>query len=164
MKIEIKQKQVFLTVLLATCLSAASFAQQTVDASGGNAAGSGGSSSYSVGQVVYTVNSGTNGRITPGVQQPFEISTLETDDLPGANINLVAFPNPTHDMLLLSVENFDANSLSFQLFDVTGKSIKSGSLSGNQTAIDMSQTASGVYLLNITKDSGKIKTFKIIKN
>ena len=159
-----KQKQVLLTVLLATFLSSASFAQQAVVASGGNAAGSGGSSSYSVGQVVYTANTGTNGRITQGVQQPFEISTLGTDDLSNANIKLIAFPNPTTDILLLSVENYDTNSLSFQLFDVNGKSIKSGNLKGNQTAIDMSQTANGVYLLNITKNSKKIKTFKIIKN
>ncbi|WP_264520188.1 T9SS type A sorting domain-containing protein [Flavobacterium sp. N1994] len=159
-----KQKQVLLIALLVMSVCSAGFAQQAVVASGGNATGSGGSSSYSVGQVVYTVNSGANGRITQGVQQPFEISTLGTDNLPTANINLIAFPNPTNDILLLSVENYDTNTLVYQLFDVTGKAIKNGSLNRNQTEIDMSQTASGVYLLNITKDSGKIKTFKIIKN
>ena len=36
-------------------------AQETTDASGGEASGSGGTVSYSVGQIVYTTSSGTNG-------------------------------------------------------------------------------------------------------
>lgn len=36
-------------------------AQEAIPASGGNATGNGGSASYSVGQVVYTTNTGTNG-------------------------------------------------------------------------------------------------------
>ena len=49
-------------------------AQETIPAIGGNASGSGGSVSYSVGQAVYTTNTGTNGSVPQGVQQPFEIS------------------------------------------------------------------------------------------
>jgi len=36
-------------------------AQTSVNATGGNASGGGGSASYSVGQVVYTTNTGTSG-------------------------------------------------------------------------------------------------------
>jgi hypothetical protein len=39
---------------------------------GGEATGSGGSVSYSVGQVVYTTNTGINGSVAQGVQQPYE--------------------------------------------------------------------------------------------
>ena len=48
-------------------------AQTSVNAIGGDATGSGGSVSYSVGQVVYTTNKGTNGSVVEGVQQPYEI-------------------------------------------------------------------------------------------
>ena len=51
-------------------------AQESVNATGGNASGSGGSASYSVGQVVYTNNTGTSGSVAQGVQQPFEISVV----------------------------------------------------------------------------------------
>ncbi len=51
-------------------------AQTSVNATGGNASGSGGSASYSVGQVVYTTHTGTNGSVAQGVQQPFEISVV----------------------------------------------------------------------------------------
>ena len=51
-------------------------AQENTVASGGKATGSGGTVSYSVGQVVYTTNAGTNGSLSQGVQQPYVVSTL----------------------------------------------------------------------------------------
>jgi len=49
-------------------------AQESVNAAGGNASGSGGTVSYTVGQVVYTTKTGTNGSVAEGVQQAYEIS------------------------------------------------------------------------------------------
>ena len=43
-------------------------AQETVPATGGDATGSGGTSSYTVGQVVCTTNTGSNGSVAQGVQ------------------------------------------------------------------------------------------------
>ena len=51
-------------------------AQQVVTTSGGNASGSGGSVSYTVGQIVYTTNTDSNGSVAQGVQQPYEISVV----------------------------------------------------------------------------------------
>ena len=52
-------------------------AQEAIPATGGEASGSGGSASYTVGQVVYTTNVGTNGNsVAEGVQQPYEISVV----------------------------------------------------------------------------------------
>ena len=48
-------------------------AQEAIPATGGMASGSGGSVSYSLGQLVYTTNTGTNGSVALGIQQPFEI-------------------------------------------------------------------------------------------
>ena len=56
-------------------------AQEAVLASGGDTSGSGGSISYSVGQVVYTTNTGTSGySVAEGVQQPYEISVVTSLD------------------------------------------------------------------------------------
>src|SRR6056297_978638 len=49
-------------------------AQQAMPASGGDASGSGGFVSYSVGQVVYTTHTGANGSVAQGVQQTYEIA------------------------------------------------------------------------------------------
>ena len=43
-------------------------AQTTIATTGGNAAGSGGSFSYTVGQISYSTVSGTNGSVAQGVQ------------------------------------------------------------------------------------------------
>ena len=58
-------------------------AQTGIPAAGGNASGTGGSVSFSVGQVFYLMNTGTTGSVLEGVQQPFEISetTLKTQTL-----------------------------------------------------------------------------------
>lgn len=51
-------------------------AQTSVNATDGDVSGSGGSVSYSVGQVVYTTHTGTSGSVAEGVQQPYEISVV----------------------------------------------------------------------------------------
>ena len=48
-------------------------AQEAIPASGGDASGSGGSVSYSIGQVVYQTHTCTSGSVAEGVQQSFEI-------------------------------------------------------------------------------------------
>ena len=45
-------------------------AQESVNATGGDASGSGGSVSYSVGQITYQTHTGINGSVAEGVQQP----------------------------------------------------------------------------------------------
>jgi len=140
-------------------------AQESINATGGNASGSGGSVSYSVGQVVYNTNTGTNGSVAQGVQQAFEISVVsaieETEDI---NLTFSAFPNPTNDFLQLKVENETLKDLSFQLYDVQGKLLQNKKITENQTNIDMSNLVSATYLIKIIQSNNEIKTFKIIKN
>jgi hypothetical protein len=51
-------------------------AQEVIPASGGDASGGGSSVSCSYGQMVYSINTGTNGSVAEGVQQPYEISLV----------------------------------------------------------------------------------------
>lgn len=55
-------------------------AQQSANASGGGAAGSGGTVAYSVGQVVYTSNSGSTGTVNQGIQHAYEIFILGIEE------------------------------------------------------------------------------------
>ncbi len=50
--------------------------QESANASGGDATGSGGTVAYSVGQVVYTSNTSSSGTVDQGVQHAFEIYTV----------------------------------------------------------------------------------------
>lgn len=68
-------------------------AQEKIIATGGDASGSGGSVSYSVGQVTYQTHIGTNGSVSEGVQQPYEISIITgIDEAEGINLTVLAYP------------------------------------------------------------------------
>ena len=128
-------------------------AQQGIVASGGNAAGSGGTASFSVGQVAYTYASGSNGSVSQGVQQPFEIFTLGVDDFPTINLVMVAYPNPVTSLLNLKIENIATEDLEYQLYDIQGKLISNKKITQQETQIDMGNLASAIYFLNILDNS-----------
>jgi hypothetical protein len=140
-------------------------AQESVTATGGNASGSGGSVSYSVGQVVYQTHTGINGSVAEGVQQPYEISVVTgLKEAKGINLICSAYPNPTTDYLTLSIDEFDFSNLSYQLYDINGKLLQSERISGNQTSIVMSSLVPAAYFVKIIQGNKEVKTFKIIKN
>ena len=137
---------------------------ETIPASGGNASGSGGTVSYSVGQIVYTNNTGTNGSVSQGVQQPYEISIVtaleETQEI---NLSITAFPNPTTDYLTLSTGNFDNKNLSFHFYDINGKIIQESKINVSETKISMTDLPPATYFLKVTENQKEVKTFKIVK-
>jgi hypothetical protein len=145
-------------------------AQQAILSSGGNNSGSGGSVSYSVGQVVYTTNTGTSGSVASGVQQPIEISVLTgLNDASGINLSCSVYPNPTSDFLELKIEGDVKTQYTFSLYSMTGNLIRTQQVEASETQIDMGKLAVSTYFLRIfrTKESTlahEIKSFKIIKN
>jgi hypothetical protein len=140
-------------------------AQESVNATGGVATGSDGSVNYSVGQVVYQTYAGTNGSVAEGIQQPYEISVVtEIEEAKGINLIVSAYPNPTTDYLTLSIADFNASKLAYQLYDINGKLLENKKLEGNQTSIVMSNLVPATYFLKVTQENKELKTFKIIKN
>ena len=143
-------------------------AQNAVPATGGNASGSGGTVSYSVGQVVYTTNTGTNGSVAQGVQQPFEISiVMGLEEAKGIDLMVSVYPNPTTEYVKLKVDaltSLSIQSMSYQLFDINGKLLENKALEGTETSIVMSNLVPATYFLKVTEGNKELKTFKIIKN
>jgi hypothetical protein len=138
-------------------------AQETIPATGGNASGSGGTVSYSVGQVVYTTNTGANGSVAQGVQQPFEISVVTGIEQTAINLVISAYPNPTTDFLQLKVESEKLKDLSFQLYNMQGKLLQNKKIEGNETSIVMSSLVPATYFVKVVQGNKEVKTFKIIK-
>ena len=139
-------------------------AQQSTNASGGDASGSGGSASYSVGQVVYTTHTGSTGEVAQGVQQPYEISVVTGLEEKQISLNLQAYPNPTSDYLTLNVGNLELSNLNFQLFDLGGKIIESKIITNTTETFRMENLPNANYLLKVFNNDKEVKTFKIIKN
>jgi len=144
-------------------------AQEAIPATGGNASGNGGSVSYSVGQIMYTTNTGTHGSVAQGVQQPYEISAgTGIEEVKGITLQCSAYPNPANDFLMLkiegSVETDNYPSLRASLYDMTGKLLETTKIKGNETPISMKNLAKATYFLKITDNSKEVKAYKIIKN
>jgi hypothetical protein len=140
-------------------------AQETISTTGGNATGGGGSVSYTIGQIVYTTNIGTNGSVAQGVQQPFEISVvIGIDEAKDIQLVCSVFPNPTLGLLKLKVENFTLTDLKYQLFDLYGRLLQSQKIEKAETEITIENSGATTYFLKITDGNKKeVKTFKIIK-
>lgn len=139
-------------------------AQQSINSSGGNGTGTGGSFSYTIGQIDYVSAIGSNGSMSQGVQQAFEIFTLGNDDYPTITLQAMVYPNPTKNNIILKIENVEIENLSIQLFDVSGKAIMQQKITQNETSIPMENLQAAHYFLQVLENGKSIKTFKIIKN
>jgi hypothetical protein len=153
---------IILFVLGLSCTSLLN-AQQSTNTSGGNASGSGGSFTYSVGQVFYTSISDTSGKLSQGVQQAYEIFNVGLRESK-LNISLAVFPNPTANNLTLSINDYKNEMLAYQLFDLQGKLLISGDVTTKQTEINTSTLTSATYFIHVmNQDNQKVQSFKIIK-
>lgn len=153
-------------LLLLTGLLCVGFAeaQESVNASGGDATGSGGTVAYSIGQVVYSTNTGSSGSVAQGVQHAYEIFSVGIKETT-LNISLTAFPNPTTENLSLQISDFNNEMLAYQLFDMQGKLLNNGQVTARQTQINTSSLLPATYFINVVNHENKnVQTFKIIKN
>ncbi len=139
-------------------------AQQANLASGGNATGTNGTSSYSIGQVVYANQEGTNGSVNQGVEQPFEIFTLGNDDFPEITLQMSVYPNPTASFVNLNIQNYEGSKLEYRLYDMNGRQLSRQKITQSETQITMEILPSAVYILNVSENNKQLKSFKIIKN
>ena len=155
-------EQKLLSLILFGNLCFYSFSQQNTTVSGGNASGTGGSASYSVGQVDYVNSSGSSGTIHQGVQQVYEVNDVSGITEFSSLITAV-FPNPTSGILSLEV-NETGKEIQYELVDLTGRILTSSNILTTQTTIDLTSFASGEYLLNISSQSTLVKTLKIVKH
>ncbi len=144
-------------------ISALCFSQQTIAATGGNATGSGGSFSFTVGQVDYLPFQGGNTKITPGVQQPFEIQAYLGIEITDVNLEMSVYPNPTTDVLNLSVEKHKFSAMEYALFDASGKLLRKEKLKAATSQIVMQDFSSSIYILQVSENGTPLKSFKIIK-
>ena len=152
--------------IFSACMLCAVFtiqAQETIPTSGGEATGSGGTVSYSVGQLLSNMNIGSNGTVTQGVQQTIEFVDLSNPELIALTLSAVTYPNPTTDYIVLSLTDATLTDLSYTMFDLQGRLVTKAKVEQEATQIAMKNLAIGVYILKINQNNQELKTFKIIK-
>lgn len=135
-------------------------AQQNTVSSGGDATGSGGSVSFSIGQVDYNHASSSSGEVNQGVQQPYELFLVSLEEALAEAISV--FPNPFTNQLILRVS--EANGYHYRLLDASGRLVLEGNCQGTETAVDVSQLQSGNYQFTLFNASQQVLVYKLIKN
>ena len=151
----IKKKSKSIALLTAALLWAGlSQAQESFNTSGRNITGSGGSFAYSVGQVVYTTNIGSTGKVAQGVQHTYEIFTLVHEE-PALRISLTVFPNPTTENVTLQVSDYNNEKLTYQLFDMQGRQLSNAQITAQRTRINMSSLPPAVYFIHVANQDQK---------
>jgi len=140
-----------LPIFLLLCFSCCDIhAQEAVLTGGGEAEGTNGQVSYSVGQVAYQNYFSNSGSSAEGVQQPYEISivtNIEESDSPG--IDLATYPNPVADYFEIQVTPWEGTNIEFRVLDSSGKLIHEGAISGEHTSIDSRQWSNGQYVVQL---------------
>ncbi|PXY39013.1 T9SS C-terminal target domain-containing protein [Flavobacterium cheongpyeongense] len=157
-------QQTFFILFITGISFLSSYSQESVVVAGGSATGAGGTSSYSIGQTVYTTLAGADGYVLQGIQQPYEIITLGNNEFTDINLIMTAYPNPAIDVFNLVVAADKWNELSYNLFDISGKIVsKNLKITSSETSVSMQGLNQGIYFLAINNGNKTIKTFKIIK-
>jgi hypothetical protein len=158
-------KKVFFWIgLLWGCNVSMAAAQQALATAGGNATGSGGTVSYTIGQTFFTEVTGTTGSVEQGVQHAYEIYPVSTNHPLDPVCAVSVFPNPTVDVLHLDIEASDFTTMRYQLLDAAGKLLESRTIVAPRTTIMMERFSSDVYFMEVFLDNNHSKSFKIIKN
>lgn len=140
-------------------------AQSEFVTTGGEATGSGGTASYSVGQKTVQTNSDGTVSVSEGVQQPYEISTVGIDHYSNITIKAFVFPNPALNQVQLKIEKFESltGKIMGKLFDANGKLVSEIRTLNEETEISMENLPSGTYFFIVYQNKQSIKNFKIVK-
>jgi hypothetical protein len=138
--------------------------QQTLTPAGGEANGTGGTVSFTTGQIRNVTLESSAGIVSEGVQQPYEILEVTgTGISDGISLDAELYPNPAGDYIVLKVDHPSSEGLSYQLVNMSGQVLEKGNLTQHETRIDMTRRGAATYLLQIFYQSNEAKAFKIIK-
>lgn len=143
----------------------ATFAQSAIVPVGGDAQSNNGSVSYTVGQIAIQTNGSESVSVAEGVQQPYEIMIVGTDDFPQIVLNAKIYPNPTENIAQLELNGFEIPVDGFRaiLFDGNGKMLQSLVVTDDVTPFEIGHYATGTYYLELRDGKRVLKTFKVIR-
>jgi hypothetical protein len=140
-------------------------AQQAISSAGGEITATGGTASFTVGQIDYISFTGNSGSVLQGVQQPFEIMVV-TGIVPHNEITLeyMVYPNPAGDFLTLRIQRDRIENLNYLLLEMNGKIIEAQDIEKIETSISLQGYQPATYILKVFDGTKEIKTLKIVKS
>lgn len=76
--------------------------------------------------------------------------------------NVRVMPNPFSTNMRIVLDG-DLHDMKYELINVTGSVVRSGSIVSSETLIETSELMSGIYLLRLTTDKGFVKSYRFVK-
>ena len=138
-------------------------AQQEILSAACDATGTGGTVSWSVGQVAYNDWSDVTGTLTEGVQQPYEIFIMSGLEDFESDPEFIVFPNPTSGKVTLKFFKPHLDNLTSCIYDVEGALMCRNTIDAEEIIIPMDNLKPATYFLIILEKDQPVKTYKIIK-
>jgi len=139
-------------------------AQQTVLPAGGDATGSSGSVSWSLGQVDYTANNSSGGTVSQGVQQPIEFLILATAEKDPVTRSISAMPNPASDGITVQLSTPPTSAATYRLVDLHGQEVATGRFTGTSAYVPLAGLAAATYLIHVVQGGSETSVLRVIKH
>jgi len=79
------------------------------------------------------------------------------------NLPVRIYPNPAFDMVNVRFKNGSGHRMTVDLFDYSGRMIRSMETSQGQIELDVSELISGIYLLNFTSEEGVASEMLVVE-
>jgi hypothetical protein len=135
--------------------------------SGGYASNASYSLSWTLGEIAVTTLSNGTYILNQGFQQALVVGTGIGDNLL-INWSIQVYPNPVSDVLHLKFSLENPNNFAVEVLDMTGKKMLirtlTGISDGDETELDMSGLAQGIYFVSIrSEDNNVSQTVRIQK-
>lgn len=132
-----------------------SISREVVASSGAEASGQGATISWSLGEPIISSSE--------GYQAPLDIQNIVTLIEEETELHVKVFPNPTFDILNLTLDEF-SKSVKVQIFNTSGQKVQEAVQIKNSTIkIDLGSLQPGNYFIQLSGYQKKSKTYKIVK-
>lgn len=138
-------------------------AQQAVVPAGGEATGTGGTVSYTTGQVTSATVSSSNGSVAQGVQQPYEVIATSLVQESNGQLLATAFPNPASSFINIHLQSM-VDQGNYRLMDALGQLVLQGRFGGTDDTLDLASLPAASYHLVLFTGAKPIGTFTVIKH
>ena len=138
-----------------------SFGQNALSAAGGHFKTSGGSTSFTVGQVAYVLKKGNGSYLNEGVQQVYTKKTTPIEELVYLK-EVQLYPNPTQETMTLILSSMEDVQVRYTIMDYLGKEIKNENILSEKSEISLRDLPSGNYFISL-KSKKENRIFKIVK-
>jgi hypothetical protein len=122
---------------------------------------------FTIGEPVTGMITNVAAIVTQGFQQSNNTNPVSVSELSSDDIKIKVYPNPTEDLINISLKNDNKETIILELSDLNGKVLMQQKMKDDivDNQFDLSSYPVGIYLLKISTISGKRSSnFKIQKS